>query len=324
MVALDPAVLLEIFGSAVLPVVAVVVVGYLLGRARALDPRPLSTVTIYVLAPALVFHSLVVTDLPLGDVLRVGAGVLAFTLVMVLGSDALGRLAGKREPVLGSIVLVAAFPNAGNLGTPISDIAFGATGRQTAVLFFTVQLLLMYTIGTYLAARSGGNAGFAGVKKVFAIPLFYVVVAAGALRATGVNPPADSGVVGTIGLVGNAAIPIMLLLLGSQLARTDYGDVLAGTGPCIGLRLLVAPLVGLALGFALGFETATVARVFVLETAMATAITPLILVLEFAATRSREGVTAPGYVSTCVLVTTLLALPVITVLIAVLRAGLVF
>lgn len=287
----DVAILLEIFVSAVLPIIAVVVVGFILGEVKTIDPGPLGTVTVYVLAPALVFHTLVVTDLPLGDILRVGVGVLAFTLVMVVGSDLVGRTAGRREPVLGSIVLVAAFPNAGNLGIPISNIAFGSVGRQTAVLFFSVQLLLMYTVGTYLAARSGGNSGLAGVKKVFAIPLIYVVVAAGVLRAVGLNPPANADAVQTIGLVGNSAIPIMLLLLGIQLARTDYGAVLSRTGLCTGLRLLAAPIVGLAIGHGLGFEMVTVARVFVLETAMATAVTPLILVMEFAPDSSRGGIT---------------------------------
>jgi len=243
----DPAALVDIFASAVLPVVSIVVAGIVLGRLKRVDPGPLNTVTIYVLAPALVFHSLVVTDLPLVTLARVGLGVLAFTLGMVAASELLGRALGQREPFLGSLVLIAAFPNAGNLGIPISDIAFG--------------------------------------------------------------------------LVGNAAIPVMLLILGIQLARTNYGDALSRTGSCTGLRLVVAPAIGLAVGLALGFDNPTVGRVFVLETAMATAVTPLILVMEFAPGSERDGVTGPGYVSACVLVTTVVALPLLTVLIALLQSG---
>lgn len=314
--------LLGIFASAILPVVAIAAVGFALGRLKDVDPGPLNTVTVYVLAPALVFHSLAVSDLSGGAVARIVVGVVAFTVLMAGVGEAVGRVAGGPDPLVGALVLVAAFGNAGNLGIPVSDFAFGEVGRQTAVLWMSVQSVLLYTLGVYLASRSGGAGGLAGVGKVFRIPLIYAVAAALAVRAFGVVPPVDGAAMEALGLVGDSAIPVMLLILGLQLARTNYGPALSQATTATALRLGVSPVVGLAVALGLGFDDPTVARVFVVECAMPAAVTPVILTVEFAAGSRAAGVSVPEYVSTCVLVSTLLSVPLLTGLIALLQSGL--
>jgi hypothetical protein len=63
--------------------------------------------------------------------------------------------------------------------------------------------------------------------------------------------------------------------------------------------------------------------VFVLETAMPAAVTPVILVVEFAGDARAGDVPVPASVSTCVLATTVISIPLLTLLIAVLRSGVV-
>jgi predicted permease len=310
-----------IFLGAVGPIVAIAAVGYLLAVAKDVDPKPLNTAVVYVLAPALVFHSLAVTELAAGTLGRLVLGVVAFTGAMWAVAEAVGRAVDETEPMLSALVLVAVFSNTGNLGIPVSDFAFGDVGRQTAVVFLSVQSVLVYTVGVYVASRSGGAAGLSGVRRVFRLPLVYAVVAAIAARALGVVPDASGAGMETLQLVGDASIPVMLLVLGIQLARTNTGAALSSVWTCTALKLGVAPLVGLGVALALGFENAAVARVFVLEAAMPAAVTPVILVTEFAAGARSDGVSVPEYVSTTVLVTTLLSVPLLTLLIAVLRSG---
>ena len=126
--------LVDIFGTAILPIVTIAAVGFLLASIRDVDAGPLITVTVYVLTPALVFHSLATTELASSTLVAIAAGVVVFTVVMTLLAGGAGRLVGEREPVLGALVLVSAFPNAGNYGIPLSDFAFGSVGRSTAVL----------------------------------------------------------------------------------------------------------------------------------------------------------------------------------------------
>ncbi|MDS0476029.1 AEC family transporter [Natrinema sp. 1APR25-10V2] len=315
--------LLDIFASAVGPIVAIAGVGYVLATVREIDPEPLNTAVVYVLAPALVFHSLATTRLEASTLLRVAVGIGVFTAVMWMIAELAGRAVGEEEPALSALVLVAIFTNSGNLGIPVSDFAFGEVGRQTAVLFLSVQSVLMYTVGVYVASRSSGSAGLEGVRRVFYIPLVYAVVAALGARALDLIPPADTAAMETLQLVGDASIPLMLLILGIQLARSNTAAAVSRAWPATALKLGVAPVVGLGVALALGFQNPTVARVFVLETAMPAAVTPLILVIEFAGSARSDGVLVSEYVSTCVFLTTLLAIPALTVLIAILQSGIV-
>jgi len=313
--------LLSIFATAILPIIALAAVGVALGRLRDIDIEPLNTVTVYVLVPALIFHSIATASFGGATLARIGAATVAYLVAMVVVAEAVGRLFGMDEPLLSALVLVSAFPNSGNYGIPLSEFAFGATGRSTAVVYLTVQGVLLYTGGVYIAQRGGGTHGLGGMKRALGIPLVYAVVAGVLARWLGVVPPAEGTAMTTMALVGNASIPVMLLILGIQLADTDYGAALSEVGAASVLKMAVAPAVGAAIALLIGFENPTVARTFVLECATPAAITPLLLVVEFGGESAGGDLSVAEYVSTTVLVTTLLSVPVLTVLIAVLESG---
>jgi predicted permease len=311
--------LLSVLGSAVLPVVAVAGIGFVLGRVRDVDVEPLSTITIFVLAPALVFYSLLTTPIDGPTVARLFAGVATFTVAMLALAEGVGRLLGEQEPILGAVVLTSTFSNAGNYGIPLSAFAFGALGRSTAVLYIAVQSVLMYTVGVYVASRGQSGSMRGAVGKVFRLPLVYAVVAAALVRALDLVPPTDIAAMQTIRLTGDAAIPVMLLMLGIQLAGSTGGGTVRRVAPATALKLLVAPVVALGVALGLGLS-GTVGRVFVLECAMPAAVTPLMLTIEFGRDRT-AGLSAADYVSTTILVSTLASLVTLTGLIAVLQSG---
>lgn len=314
--------LVSVFATAILPILALAGVGYLLGTVKDVDVGALNTVTLYVLAPALIFYSLVTTPVSGASVAKIFVGVVAFVLVMAGIAELVGRATGESQPLLNAIVLVAAFPNSGNFGIPLSEFAFGAVGRSTAVLFLAAQSVVAYTVGVYVASRGNASAGLGSIKQIFKLPLVYAVLAAGVASYVGVVPPAESTAMQTIELTGNAAIPVLLLLLGIELSNTETGAALRRVGPASALKLGVAPVVGAGLAVALGFSDPQVGRVFVLETATPAAVTPLILTIEFA-TGSTAGISASEYISTSIFVTTLASIPTLTVLILLLRSGLI-
>ncbi|MFB6128982.1 MAG: AEC family transporter [Halorhabdus sp.] len=321
MSALELSSLVGIFGTAILPIVAIAAAGFALGRTKDVDAGALNTITVYVLVPALVFHTLVTTPMSGTTVLSIALGVLAVTVVMLVVAGGVGRLAGRTEPLLGAFVLTAAFANSGNFGIPLSEFAFGATGRSTAVLYAAVQGVLLYTLGTYVAARGTGRA-LAGVRRAARIPLVYAVIVALGVRWLGLAPPTGSAAMETLQLVGDSSIPVMLLILGIQLSGTDYGAALGQVGLSNLLKLTVAPVVALGVALLLGFENQTVARVFVLESAGPAAVTPIILLGEFS--ERGDGAIGPAeFASTAILTSTLVSIPILTVLIALLKAGIV-
>jgi predicted permease len=315
--------LLSIFATAILPIIAIAAVGFVLGRVRDIDIEPLNTVTVYVLVPALVFHSLTTTQVGGETLIKVLVGVTVFILVMVGLAEGVARAFGAQEPIHSALVLVSAFSNSGNYGIPLSTFAFGSVGRATAVLYLVGQSVVLYTVGVYLASRSGGERGLGALTEVFKLPLVYAVVLAVLARALGIVPPADSTVMTTLQLVGDSSIPLMLILVGIQLADANYGAALSRVGSANVLKLLVAPVVALAIAISLDFGNSTVARVFILECTTPAAVTTLILLIEFSGERSVGGISGPEYVSAAVLTTTLVSVPVLTVLIAVLETNFV-
>ncbi|MFB6198882.1 MAG: AEC family transporter, partial [Halobacteriaceae archaeon] len=90
-------------------------------------------------------------------------------------------------------------------------------------------------------------------------------------------------------------------------------------GVATSLKLIVAPIIAAGIVLGIGFVNSTVGRVFVLEAAMPSAITPLILTIEFGSASGE----APEFVSTTILVSTLLSLGSLTLLITILRSGIV-
>ncbi|SHG96442.1 AEC family transporter [Halobaculum gomorrense] len=314
--------LLDIFAGAVLPIIAVAAVGFALGRASDIDADPLNTVVVYVLAPALVLHSLATAAFSGGTIARMTVAVTAYILGMIVIAEGVGRLLGEPEPRLSALVLAATFPNSGNYGIPLSDFAFPAGGRAAAVLYLAIQSVLIYTVGVYVASRAGGGGGLQGLRRVFTIPLVWAVPVALGARALGVVPPAAGTAMQTLQLVGDSSIPVMLLILGIQLSRTDYGAALSQAATPSILKMVVAPAVAVAIAVAVGFQDDTVARVFVLESATPAAVTPLILVGAFADDLDVGGVSVSEYISTVILVTTLASIPMLTGLIALLESGL--
>lgn len=134
-----PASLVSVFASSVLPVLLIAGAGFLLGRTHAPDPDPINTLVVYVLMPALVFHTLVTTDLGGGTALSLVGAMLAFTFGMLGLAAAVGWGLDESGPRFSALLLSSSFPNVGNFGIPVAAFAFGAIGRSVAVLFVIVQ-----------------------------------------------------------------------------------------------------------------------------------------------------------------------------------------
>jgi predicted permease len=126
----------------------------------------------------------------------------------------------------------------------------------------------------------------------------------------------------TIKLVGDASIPLMLVVLGIELADVDVGALSRAVTPTV-LKLGVAPSVGLAIAHVIGFGELTVARTFVLLCATPVALVPLALAIEYGGTRKADGLSVSSYLSSVIFVTTVLSVVVLTVLISLLRSGVI-
>ena len=127
------------------------------------------------------------------------------------------------------------FPNNGNLGLPLAAYAFGAEGLSYAIVFYAICMIGQFTVGQAIAA---GKANWVGMLR---LPLIYAVLLGVAVSVCRV--PLPLWVINTISLIGGMTIPLMLLMLGSSLARLRVemmsraialSVLRIGVGACIG------------------------------------------------------------------------------------------
>ena len=251
----------------------------MLGRRFQLDLRSLSRVAFYVFSPCLVFDSLTHSDLSGGLFAQIGVVSLGVTLLVALVAYLAGRGLRLDRHTLATLVVAATFGNAGNFGLAVSKFAFGDAGLSRALIYFVFNSLAVYTLGVAVAA-AGKQPWRAVIKHGLLLPTTLAVTVALLMRLAGLATPAP--IARATNLVGQAAIPVMLMLLGLQLAsikefpRSRLGLI----GLAALSQLVLAPLATLGLASALQLNGVTLQAV-VVESAMPTAVITTILAVEY-------------------------------------------
>lgn len=130
------------------------------------------------------------------------------------------------------------FGNTGNLGLPLALFAFGDEGLGYAVVVFAVMAVLSFTFGLWLVS-GGGN-----LLKVLHEPLLGATLLGALFLWQGWQTPAF--ITNTLVLVGQLAIPLMLMTLGVAVARLTPGSLkgsfwlsLAKAAICVGAAWIV-------------------------------------------------------------------------------------
>ena len=291
-----------LFVQIILPVFLIVLAGFTLEKTAALDFRTLSTSSLYLFAPSLVFSALMKQEISFPLVGRLGLFMLLYTALLLALSVGIGRLLRLDRETRSALHLTTTMMNCGNFGLPLTWFAFGQAGLDVSIITFVLFNIPLSTLAIILAQGSGASLSQA-VANTLKIPIFHAVAAAFLCQAAGLHLPAF--LLRPLDLLGQAAIPIMLVLLGMQLARTRLQRGVGFLALTAVLRLAVAPLVALALAWPLGI-TGLTRSVLVLQTSTPAAVLPLLYALRFG--------TRPDLVAGAIFVTTLLSAGSLTVL----------
>jgi malate permease and related proteins len=268
--------------------------------------------------PALIFSSLVAADLRGVGALQMFALSVGGALLMGLVALAVAWPLGIRGGSLSALLLVSMFMNSGNYGLPVSRFAFGEAGFAQALFYFVAQSIMGQTLGVAVAAAGGAQAGPGlgreVLGRVLRMPQIYATVAALLVRASGFDPAAQSGpllgLYRALALLGEATLPMMLIVLGVQLAGGVVREEPRLVALACVLRLVVSPLVAYGLGRALGMDQLNLA-VGVLLAGMPAAVHTTITAVEF---NSRPSLVVATVVATSLL--SLLSLSLILTLVA--------
>ena len=160
--------------------------------------------------PCLIFAALMQTDVDPEALAALSlAAFVAYGLVMV-GCFVVVKLARLDvQTYLAPLI----FGNTGNLGLPLALFAFGEVGLGYAVVVFAVMAILSFTIGIWMVAGSGS------LKRVVREPLVAATLLGALFLWQGWETPAF--LTNTIELIGQMAIPMMLITLGVAVARLE-------------------------------------------------------------------------------------------------------
>lgn len=223
---------LRAFSEVFLPIIIITAVGYALQAAFPLDIRSFNRVSLYALNPALLFVTLLRTEIRGDEAIRLA--VLMALVVIAISAIAWGiahllRLSGSQRS---GFMLASAFMNTGNFGLPAAQFAFGDLGFQYAIIGFLVQSVLSQTYAVYVALAGGGSRRGA-LMQVSRMPMIYAALAAIVLRFLGLRLDATDGPVALglfrgLQLLGDAMLPFLLLMLGMQL-RDEMSPVRAAS-----------------------------------------------------------------------------------------------
>jgi len=296
--------LLSIFASDILPIFVIAGIGFLLARKLQANVKTLSHVVFYALVPCLGFRLLVTSKMT-------GPQVGRMALMAILVTAAMGALArivaipfNLKRAELSAFLLVVMFSNGGNYGLPVVLFAFGTDALSHATVYFVTSSILTYTVGVFLAAagRRSVSQALIGITK---IPAIYGIAAAMIVIAAGITVP--MALMRPIGMLSDAALPTMVLVLGMQLERARVPERPSLVAVAVVLSLIAAPFVALGLAALLGLS-GPARQAGVILASMPVAVVTTILALEFEI--------SPAFVTSAVFVSTLLSPLTLTPLIA--------
>jgi len=195
--------------NTIFPVLLMALIGY--GWAKAnrspVDTKWIGNFVLFLSGPSLVLSALLNAHFIWSQFFYM-FGAASFTMLLGL-AVAFIYLSLLRRSARG-LVLPIAFINSGNLGFSLCFYAFGQAGLQNAVIFHTATVMVLYSVGVILVA--GWKHGWQFLK----LPYVYVCALGILLNVTHTQLPVV--LLRSVELLGQSAIPLMLFLLGWELA----------------------------------------------------------------------------------------------------------
>ena len=297
-------VLLSVLINIVLPVFIIIGAGFVAARMLTIDAQTLSRVSLYVLGPALVFSKLVETKVTGTDLVQIVVFTVVGTLLVLALSWVVARLLRLNRSTESAFVLSCSFVNSGNYGLPLVLFAFGQAGLERALIYFVTGAFMMNTVAVFVASRGQAKAT-TSLLNIFRVPMIYAIVIAFAIRAANLEIPGF--ISQPLGLTGDAAIPVMLLLVGIQLAGVSFGKQARLICVATLVRLVGGAVVGVALATVMGLAGVT-RQACIVEHSAPTGVMTGILALEFG--------TEPELVTGAIFASTLASIATMTLLVA--------
>jgi malate permease and related proteins len=274
--------MVALLGEVLLPVFMVVAIGAVVGRKFGMEVASVNKLALHSTVPALAFRTMAGIEMGWLPALHLMVAYVGFMLAIGGTAVVLAQrwLPARRRTLVGTSV----FGNAAYLNLPVAFFAFGDAGLERALVLYVVTALSLYALGPTLFGRASGARS--ALLTAIGFPVLWASVGGLALNAS--NAALPIGVDRAVDLLASAAVPVVLLSLGVQMATSLHLRPSGMAWAAVGIKLLLAPLVAALLGFVIGVRGLDLA-VLVLLGGMPTAMNAAMLAVEFGGEAEQVG-----------------------------------
>ena len=199
-------------------------------------------------------------DLALASlVLYVGIAAVSWVLIRGGGLD--------RRAYLSPVI----FGNTGNVGLPIALFAYGEQGLAYAMVIFAVMAALSFTFGLMMVTEK------ASPLEAAKQPIFHGAILGILFAAQGW--PVPTVIHTTLSMLGQIAIPVMLITMGVAVAQLDVRDIGRALSVSIA-KVAVCALVAIAVAAAFRLDEVGTGTL-ILQAIMPVAVTSYLLATRY-------------------------------------------
>jgi hypothetical protein len=271
---------LLIFNQSLLPLLLIVGIAIFCQRFFQPDIKQIAGLALNVFAPLLVFDSLTRHQTTLPELWQPFLFMVLLTGAMLI----LGRLAAcalrlsSQDRI--SFILACSMINIGNFGLPLIYFTYGQQAVPMSVIIFVVFNIPLTTLAIFVSSDKAHTRDM--LMDVLKIPIFHAMLLA--LIFTAAHWQLPSGLAKGVHLMAEGAIPLLIFVLGLQLATISlsrhwkvyaWAIVLA-----VGIRLFASPLLADRILNLFSFP-ALEHNVALLQTSGPSALLPLMYAINF-------------------------------------------
>ena len=219
----------------IFPVFFIALCGYIYARLVRPDMQVINRMILDLLVPALVFSVMSSKDFQIA----IYADLAIAATVIILASGLIAFVTAKLLSYeWRTLVPPMMFRNWGNLGIPLIVFTFGEQALNAAIILFLVGNVWHFTLGIFLMS------GRLSAVEFFKTPVIIAMILGLLINAIDLELPRE--LVIPLDMLGQAAIPLMLVSLGVRLQHVRWSELsMAFVGSLLG------PVVGSLLAWLL-------------------------------------------------------------------------
>lgn len=296
---------MSILFQVVLPLMLIYTTGFIGQRVFKLHIKSVSTTAIYLMTPPLIFRNFYDVKI---DAMYINILIYSvlLSLAIIIFVKCVAYFRKYTSTQTSALISATAFMNNGNFGAPLMLFAYGKTAFQYSVAIMILHTIVMSTIGLYYSAKGNFDVKNALIS-VLKMPIIHALFLG--LVWQYFELPMPENIYNAISMVADASIPLVMIVLGMQLAEIRIDKIKWGiTNFGLFTRLIISPAVAYGITRLLPVEP-LLAKVMIVLGAMPSAAIMVMYSIEYDCD--------PQLVSSITLISTILSILTLSILLTI-------